>query len=48
MTVSLLPTMFIGHHFAQPRGQAERSREALNGDASRRRSEQLLLRKYSK
>jgi hypothetical protein len=22
MTVTLLPTMFIGHHFAQPRGQA--------------------------
>jgi len=28
--VSLLPTVFVGHHFAQPRGQAERSREAVS------------------
>ena len=51
MTVSLLPTVFVGHHFSQPRGQAKRSREAVSAPLSgsrRLRREQLLLRKYSK
>ena len=34
MIVSLLPTVFVGHHFAQPRGQAERSREAVSAPLS--------------
>ena len=34
MIVSLLPTVFTGHHFAQPRGQAERSREAVSAPLS--------------
>jgi len=34
MTVSLPPTVFTGHHFAQPRGQAERSREAVSAPLS--------------
>ena len=34
MNVSLLPTVFVGHHFAQPRGQAERSREAVSAPLS--------------
>jgi len=34
MTVSLPPTVFTGHHFAQPRGQAKRSREAVSAPLS--------------
>jgi len=34
MIVSLLPTVFVGHHFAQPRGQAKRSREAVSAPLS--------------
>jgi len=34
MIVSLLPTVFVGHHFTQPRGQAKRSREAVSAPLS--------------
>jgi len=51
MTVSLLTTVFVGHHFAQPSG-AEPSRKAvsvpLSGSRRLRRREQLLLQKCSK
>jgi len=41
ITVSLLPTVFVGHHFAQPRRvQAERSREAVSAPSSVSRRKQ--------
>ena len=45
ITVSLLPTVFVGHHFAQPRRvQAERSREVIpapSGVSRRKQCEPL-------
>jgi len=45
ITVSLLPTVFVGHHFAQPRRvQAERSREVVSAPSgvSRRKQREPL------